>query len=519
MTTLNVQQVMGMRFRTSAEAEKCTAELLRNLALDAKAQVARLAMGRSLGMGRLEEDAPDSKGMEIPATVMFSAENIGVWIGLFLSHGLEHGGMQVDTADSLRAAIRAHWHRGALALWSDWLDSGEDYDRFIETLLRRSDMPSFSEEGDSVTQDEGSTDSQEVTEPEELSTQLTKALGELGIKVQVKEVIHGPRVTRYQVLLLNLGDLGKLNRSASQLGLALNLKGQVPLVSSGDEARTVAIDIPRPKTSWKTVGIDRLRSWIPSAPNDPSILSLYAGVSVTGQDVSFNLATAPHILVGGTTGSGKSVCLHSFILSLLLKQKTDTLQLALIDPKQVEFAPYSKLPNLYGGSVVTGVAEARELLTQLTLEMDDRYRVLSTMGVANVSEARKAGKALPNIVVFIEELAELVMQDAEVEPLIERLAQKARAAGIHLVLATQRPDAETFSGLIRSNVPSRVALLVQKSSESNIILGEKGAENLLGGGDMLLRIPGEKLVRAHGVLVTAEAINQVVRGVVGPTTR
>lgn len=225
----------------------------------------------------------------------------------------------------------------------------------------------------------------------------------------------------------------------------------------------------------------------------------------------FDLASAPHLLVAGTTGSGKSVCLHSLVLSLLLRHKPETLQLALIDPKQVEFAPYAKLPKfLHQRSITTEVTDARERLQVLVIEMDARYAQFQRLGVTNLAEARRKGFQAPFIVVFIEEMADLVLQDDDIEPLIVRLAQKARAAGIHLVLATQRPDSETFSGLIRSNIPARIALTVQKGTESTIILDERGAENLLGAGDMLIRLPGESPLRAHGVYVRFEHVIQIV---------
>jgi len=510
MSDLDLSQVLSSRYRTSAEADKYTEQLQRNLALATKAQVARLAIGRSLAMGRLPEGQIDSKGMDIPATSLFSPENIGAWVGLIITHARATGTEQALTQEGLRGAIRAHWHRGAVALWSDWGTSDRDYDRFIETLVRRSEMPDFADRQP----DNGSGDQQEATKeptaPADASAQLTKALAELGIKVHVKEVIQGARLTRYRVLLVNLADLRKLNRSVAQLGLAMNLGQEAASVSNGDEAKTVFIDLPRPKSSWTTVGIERLRDWAQIASKDTDQLLLYAGVSVTGEDVVFDLATAPHLLVGGTTGSGKSVCLHSFLLSLLLRHKADTLQLALIDPKQVEFMPYAKLSNLYRGEIATEVPPAREMLAELVAEMDERYAIFNRLGVANINEARKRGQKLPYIVVFIEEMAALVMEDQNVEPLIARLAQKARAAGIHLVLATQRPDAETFSGLVRSNVPARVALTVQKGTESNIILDEKGAENLLGQGDMLLRLPGEAPRRAHGVFVKLENVSQII---------
>ena len=151
------------------------------------------------------------------------------------------------------------------------------------------------------------------------------------------------------------------------------------------------------------------------------------------------------------------------------------------------------------------------MLQQLCVEMDARYGIFSQLGVANIGEARRKGQSMPFIVVLIEELADLVLQDrTNIEPLIARLAQKARAASIHLVLATQRPDASSFSGLIRSNIPGRIALAVQTGTESNIILDEKGAENLLGAGDMLIRLPGGTPMRAHGVFVKLENVVELV---------
>ena len=508
MSDLDLQQVLGSRYKTSVEADRHTDQLRQHLALETKAQVARLAIGRSLAMGKLPDDSIDGQGRDIPATSLFSPENVGAWVGLIVAHSLTSGGSVIESMDGLRLAIRAHWHRGALSLWNDWKACDENYDKFIETLVeRRSDMPEVARKPlqGQETEDTGSEGS---AAPEDSSATLTKALNELGIKVQVKDAIHGPRITRYRVLLMNLADAAKLKRSMSQLGLAMN--SALPMVANGDEAKTVFIDLPRPKSTWKAVGIERLREWAHSGSRDSNQLMVYVGVSVTGEDISIDLASAPHLLVGGTTGSGKSVFLHSLLLSLLLRHTSETLQLALVDPKQVEFQPYAKLPNLYRGDVATEIPAAREMLTELVVEMDARYGVFNRLGVNNIVEARRKNQAMPYIVVFIEEMADLVMQDPNIEPLIARLAQKARAAGIHLVLATQRPDAKTFSGLIRSNIPSRIALTVQRGSESSIILGETGAENLLGAGDMLMLLPGEQPKRAHGVFVRLESVIRIL---------
>ncbi len=271
------------------------------------------------------------------------------------------------------------------------------------------------------------------------------------------------------------------------------------------------LDVPRPRETWTTTGISDLRNWIAQQRFGSDKLLVFPGVDVMGNAISVDLAAAPHLLVGGATGQGKSVCLHSLILSLIMQQEPDALRLVLIDPKQVEFSVYKDSKYLWNDIAVDSRA-AKTSIQALVAEMDARYQQFSTMGVTNLSEAAARGVQLPSIVAFIEELADLVLQDKNVEPLLVRLAQKARAAGIHLVLATQRPDAKTFSGLIRSNIPTRIALTVQKSSESIIILDEAGAESLLGLGDMLIKRPGDQqLLRAHGVYVSRAQIEAYLR--------
>jgi S-DNA-T family DNA segregation ATPase FtsK/SpoIIIE len=513
MSQLDIQAVLSFRYRTSQEADRITIEMFQALGLETKAQFARLAIGRSLALGRLSSDAPDSKGIEVPAQTLFSTENIGAWVGLLVAHSKTTGSPVISDQDSLRAAVRSHWHRGALELYRDWIEADSSYEDFIETLIsRRTDMPdSATDEVKSPVTPNGGGESSPTSPPQDDSKALGKALEQLNIKAQIKGLTVGPRMTRYRVLLLNLNDQSKLAKSLEKLALAMNLGNKLPAVSIGDEAMTVFVDIPRVKASWKTVPFDNLRRWATRAGVKSDGLEAYLGVSVTGSDVTFNLAAAPHLLVGGTTNSGKSVCLHSLILSLLLQHSSETLKLALIDPKRVEFARYARLKKfLYNETIATEITESKEFLTTLVAEMEARYTLFETIGVANVSEARKKGHKPPFIVVFIEELADLVLQDGSVEQLIERLAQKARAAGIHLVLATQRPDADNFSGLIRSNIPARIALTVQKGSESKIILDEVGAENLLGEGDMLVKTPGTQPLRAHGVFITEQDANQII---------
>lgn len=508
MSDIDIQQVLSLRYRTSQEADRYTDQLRQQLGLETKAQVARLAIGRSLAMGKLSDAQIDSKGLDIPAQSLFSPENIGAWVGLLVTHSLVSGGPGIDSLESLRSAIRAHWHRGALELWRDFTECAEEYDKFIETLItRRSEMPEHAGSSGDGSEDHPRGAPSVV---QDQSSALVKALAELGIQVQIKDTLHGPRLSRYRVLLMNLADSGKIDRSLPQLALALNLGQKLPAKANGDEARTVFIDLPRSRETWQNVPFDKLKNWAAKSPRDINKLLVYAGVSVTGEDVAFDLSTAPHLFVGGTTGSGKSVCLHSLIASLLLKHTADSLQLALIDPKRVEFARYSKLPYLYRGGIATETTQAREMLQELVVEMDARYAMFEQLGVANIADARKQGRQLSFIVVVVEEMSALVHGDKNIQPLIERLAEKARAAGIHLVLATQRPDADTFSGILRSNIPVRIALSVQKGTESKIILDEVGAENLLGQGDMFLKLPGEPLRRAHGVFLKPEQVMQAI---------
>lgn len=508
MSELNIQQVLNSRFRTSTEADRITVAMMGNLGLSTKANVARLAIGRSLALGAMTDEGIDAKGLEIPASSLFSQEDIGLWVGLIVTHARRHGLDAIDSMDAFRTAVRKHWHRGAILLLKDWQGAGGDFDKFLETLIvRRAELPDDAPQG--TTKISGATT---VEKPTDISVALVKALAEIGVTAEVRGFTHGPRVTRYKVYLADVNQKPKLEKGMDRLSLVLNLQKAKPTLGPGEEAKTISLDVPRPESTWQPVPFARLREWAISTPVDEDQLIVFPGVDVLGIPYSFDLATAPHLLVGGTTGSGKSVCLHSLILSLILRLPPSQLQLALIDPKQVEFSVYEGSDYLYGGDVAVDISMARERILELIAEMDSRYQRFMMSGVANITEARQRGMVLPNIVVFIEELADLILQDRDIEDHIVRLAQKARAAGIHLVLATQRPDAKTFSGLIRSNIPARIALTVQRGTESTIILDETGAEDLLGKGDMLVKAkPGGDADRVHGVVTLRSDQEAVLR--------
>ncbi|MGK5007204.1 DNA translocase FtsK [Janthinobacterium sp. LB2P70] len=496
MSTLVLQQIMGSRFRTSSDADRATNVLRENLGLSTKANVARLAIGRSLALGALSPDAIDSKGMEIPATVLFTSEDITVWVGLLVTHAKAFNSEPVNSMEAFRVVVRKHWHRGVHLLMEDWDDAGGNFDRFLETLIvRRAELPDSAVGTSSTAKSLMSNET-----AQDLSKILIKGLSDIGISAEIKGLIHGPRVTRYKVFLADINQLDKLRRGLERLGLALNLQKAQPTLTHGDEAKTVSLDVPRTAATWTKIGILEFKSWISNVAPSKDKLMVYPGVDVLGKPYTFDLAAAPHLLVGGTTGSGKSVCLHALILSLVTGHSAHELKLALIDPKQVEFSVYAGSPYLYNAELAVNSSQARAMLVEIVAEMEARYAIFANSSVNNIAEARRKKIDLPFIVVFIEELADLLFVDKSIEDLIVRIAQKARAAGIHLVLATQRPDAKTFSGLIRSNIPARIALMVQKSTESKIILDDSGAELLLGSGDMLIKAkPGGSGERAHGV--------------------
>jgi S-DNA-T family DNA segregation ATPase FtsK/SpoIIIE len=338
---------------------------------------------------------------------------------------------------------------------------------------------------------------------------LMRALAEIGISAQVTDQVDGPRLTRFTTRLQDANDHGPLMRGLDKLAFALGLGEAGVFVSPTGEPKVAALDVPRPQATWRVVDTRSMRSWLEEAP-DTFRLPVFVGTDVTGEGFGFDLASAPHLLIGGTTGSGKSICLHAILLSLISRRNADQLKLVLIDPKRVELTAYTEAPHLADGHVITDVEDALDALTALVAEMGQREQALSSAHARDIDDPRAAGLHWPRIVVVVEELADLVMQSGAIEEPLVRLAQKARATGIHLVLATQRPDAQTFSGLLRTNVPSRIALTVQKGAESRIILDDTGAEKLLGRGDMLVKLVGQPTRRIHGVLVGAEDIAQGV---------
>lgn len=382
--------------------------------------------------------------------------------------------------------LQRHIRRGLREFRTSWLESHDFHEYLSQELF--SDVHTAEKADDGMSQ-----------------TSIRLALSEIGVSGEIVEQLDGPRLTRFHVRLRDAKDLDVLERGLEKLAFTLGLGEAGVFLVRTQEPKVAALDVPRPPSSWKQATGHDLRQWLALSPSEWR-LPVYLGQDVIGKPFGFDLAATPHLLVGGTTGSGKSVCLHAIILSLLSRLTPDRLNLCLIDPKRVEFAPYRDLPHLYGGEIFTDARDSNEVLKKLVTLMEQRELALAEADARDIDAPAAKSFGWPRILVVVEELADLFMQSGAIEEPLVRLAQKARATGIHLVLATQRPDAQTFSGLLRSNVPSRIALTVQKSAESRIILDENGAEKLLGKGDMLIRLIGTQTRRVHGVLIDSDEI-------------
>jgi len=356
-------------------------------------------------------------------------------------------------------------------------------------------------------------------------------LADFGVEVKVLAAYPGPVITRYEIEPATGVKGSQVVNLAKDLARALSLVS-VRVVETVPGKSCMALELPNPKR--QTV---RLSEIVGSKVyhDMASPLTVVLGKDIGGQPVVADLAKMPHLLVAGTTGSGKSVGINAMILSLLYKSEPDRVRLIMVDPKMLELSIYEGIPHLLA-PVVTDMKHAANALNWCVAEMDKRYKLMAAVGVRNLAgfnkavlEARKAEtpltnpfsitpespeplETLPYIVVVVDELADMMMVvGKKVEELIARLAQKARAAGIHLILATQRPSVDVITGLIKANVPTRIAFQVSSKIDSRTILDQMGAETLLGMGDMLYLAPGTGLpVRVHGAFVADDEVHKVV---------
>ena len=342
---------------------------------------------------------------------------------------------------------------------------------------------------------------------------LEGALHSFGIASNVVGVTRGPTVTRYDIELEQGVKLSRVTNLAGDLALALGVVN-VRIAPIPEKISTVGIEVPN-----KIVSTVCLRDIIdtPKFANAKSKLSFAIGKDISGEGIIGNIAKLPHMLIAGTTGSGKSVCMNSLILSLLYKARPDEVKLIMIDPKMVELGVYNGIPHLYV-PVVTDPKKAAGALQWSVVEMLKRYRLFSEIGVRDLENYNRhclsvGEPTLPQVVIVIDELADLMMiASKDVEESICRVAQMGRAAGMHLVIATQRPSADVITGLMKANIPSRIAFAVSSTLESRIILDQGGAEKLIGMGDMLFSPVGiGKPIRIQGAYVSDEEREEVIQ--------
>lgn len=342
---------------------------------------------------------------------------------------------------------------------------------------------------------------------------LSATIKSFGINAEIKNVTRGPSVTRYELELEQGIKLNKLTNLADDIALSLGATG-VRIAPIPDKISIVGIEVPN-----KLVNIVCLRELIdsPEFKAHTSKISFSIGKNISGNCVVGDIAKLPHLLIAGTTGSGKSVCMNSLILSLLYKASPDDVRLIMVDPKMVELGIYNGIPHLLI-PVVTDPKKAAGALQWAVYEMMKRNKMFSEIGVRDLTSFNNAmkqndGQKLPQIVVLIDELADLMLVAAkEVEESICRIAAMGRAAGIHLVIATQRPSADVITGLMKANIPSRIAFAVDSALNSRIILDAQGAEKLVGKGDMLYKPLGmDKPQRVQGTFVTDKEREDIIR--------
>lgn len=340
------------------------------------------------------------------------------------------------------------------------------------------------------------------------SSLIERKLGDFGVEGKIASVHPGPIVTMYE---FEPAPGVKINRIVSLCDdLALALKAQSVRISPIPGRAVIGIEVPNKQR--ETVSLREILS-SEGFKKTKSRLTLGLGKDISGLPVVADLSKMPHLLVAGATGSGKSVSINSMVMSVLYKATPQEVKMLMIDPKLLELSAYEEIPHLIS-PVITNPKEAAEGLKKMVFEMERRYRALAERTARNIESYNLRAKdeeLLPHIVIIIDELADLMFTaPGDVEDSIARLAQMGRASGIHLILATQRPSVDVITGIIKANFPARIAFQVSSKVDARTILDSHGAEQLLGKGDMLLMLPGTRIVRVHGALVTEQEIKAVV---------
>ncbi|MFM9059117.1 MAG: DNA translocase FtsK, partial [Planctomycetaceae bacterium] len=359
---------------------------------------------------------------------------------------------------------------------------------------------------------------------------LEKTFAEFGFKVKVVEVETGPVISQYEIELEAGLRLAKITNLADDLAIALRVPS-VRIVAPIPGKNSVGIEVPN--TTRQMV---RLREVIEETQAKARTMKIpiFLGKDVAGNPMVVDMASMPHLLIAGRTGTGKSVCLNSIIVSMLMTRRPDEVRMLMIDPKMVELTPYKSLPHLMH-PVVTDMKKAEAILAWAVDKMEERYALLAKVGVRHLTQYNALGRdeilkrikpeteeeaaaipaTMPFIVMIADEIADMMMTAGkEIEAHIIRLAQKRRAVGIHLILATQKPTVDVITGLIKSNLPARIAFQVASRTDSRVVLDEMGAERLLGNGDMLFLSPGtSQILRGQGTFLSDDEIGRVMAAI------
>ena len=342
---------------------------------------------------------------------------------------------------------------------------------------------------------------------EETSRRLTRALSDLGVEAQVVRAVVGPRVTRYELRLGSGVKVGKVRNLQQDIAYALAAT-EIRILAPIPGKSAVGVEVPNTRPAKVTLG----DVFLEYPEGNDWTLPVGLGKDISGRAVFFDLADMPHLLVAGTTGSGKSVMLNALLTSLLLATDPRQVKMVLVDPKRVELTHFARIPHLIT-PVVTDVKKAANALAWAVSEMERRYEVLEKTGARSLEGYNARSEVpMPYVVIVIDELADLMMQAAaRVEDAVIRIAQKARAVGIHLVVATQRPSVDVITGMIKANIPSRIAFAVSSQVDSRVILDSVGAEALLGMGDMLFKpVSALRPSRVQGAFISEAEVERVV---------
>jgi DNA segregation ATPase FtsK/SpoIIIE, S-DNA-T family len=343
----------------------------------------------------------------------------------------------------------------------------------------------------------------------EKMTILQNTLDSFGLDAEVKKAVVGPRITRFEVHLASGLRVERISSLAANFAMALRADSRLRILAPIPGRDAVGIEVPNDCARPVTIrALLSDKAWRQSSAGIPLAL----GHSIGGKSVILDVVQAPHLLVAGATGSGKSVCMNTLLLSLVYRFSPDDLKLILVDPKVVEFSAYAALPHLVA-PVITDVKQVPMALDWAIEQMESRYLILAAAGVRNIADFNaQTTSRLPYLVIIIDELADIMLTaKASVEISLARLAQLARAVGIHVVVATQRPDVRVITGTIKANFPIRIAFQVSSQIDSRTIINCKGAETLLGLGDMLFCAPGSSShQRLQGAFVTDQEIQRVV---------